>query len=568
MRWVVRLDSKLRVAVLALALMFPVAQHATAQQSSVSFGPVESFTGGGSLEVKLTIDPNITSGARLTLTDIFGDLNAAAETVKISADGVDIGSFGGFGGEDCTARPDQTIDIAQATLAPLIKDGSLTLSFTASAAVDACSPSQPNLRISGTLSTGAAPEAEAGSAVATNRNFMRRRADSIVSVGPDLSQIHARLSASSDDASSPTAQVSNAGLTGLALNNRSNRLGDGIAGLRQASSPADHVNAALNHARKLQAFNLLGGESDGVGRYSFFTSLSQVQRATLAQRADKLGAAVSALGVEQPGNASKFAATQLPFDVWVQGEFLHFRDDIGGGDSKGHTGLVFVGADFVLTSSVIAGALVQFDFAEDKSSVLGTRASGNGWMAGPYLSARIARDVFLDLRASWGRSDNESNPGGATTDNFDTRRRLLSASLTGNWHAGATRLTPSLSLKHFRETQESYVDGSGVFVPAQTITLGRLAFGAELGHTFHGPNKVVIEPHVSVQGIWDFEADETVTVAGLVVNAQQMRGKIGGGVRVTAPSGVSLRTSAAYDGLGDKDFDAYQGKVFVIVPFN
>ena len=39
--------------------------------------------------------------------------------------------------------------------------------------------------------------------------------------------------------------------------------------------------------------------------------------------------------------------------------------------------------------------------------MLASNVDGNGWMIGPYLSARIHDNIYLDLRAAWGRSSND-----------------------------------------------------------------------------------------------------------------------------------------------------------------
>ena len=70
-------------------------------------------------------------------------------------------------------------------------------------------------------------------------------------------------------------------------------------------------------------------------------------------------------------------------------------------------------------SNMIVGALVQFDWAKDDSGVLASKVDGNGWMIGPYLSARIHENIYLDLRAAWGRSSNDSTLG------YDDRRASI-----------------------------------------------------------------------------------------------------------------------------------------------
>src|SRR5262249_28676740 len=74
-----------------------------------------------------------------------------------------------------------------------------------------------------------------------------------------------------------------------------------------------------------------------------------------------------------------------------------FNDDAGNLDAKG-VGLLFVGSDYRITPDMIVGALVQFDWAEDETGPLASKVEGRGWMAGPYISARIHENIYFDLR--------------------------------------------------------------------------------------------------------------------------------------------------------------------------
>jgi len=91
-----------------------------------------------------------------------------------------------------------------------------------------------------------------------------------------------------------------------------------------------------------------------------------------------------------------------------------------------------------LTENVTIGVLAQFDWAKDDRGALLSEASGNGRMIGPYLSARIHDNIYLDLRAAWGRSDNDISAAGAS-GSFDTARWLVKGTLAGNWVYGRTR---------------------------------------------------------------------------------------------------------------------------------
>ena len=74
-------------------------------------------------------------------------------------------------------------------------------------------------------------------------------------------------------------------------------------------------------------------------------------------------------------------------------------------------GLLFVGTDYRITPDLIVGGLVQWDRSKDSFDALSTTVSGNGWMLGPYVSARVHEHIYLDLRAAWGSSWNDLNVG-------------------------------------------------------------------------------------------------------------------------------------------------------------
>jgi len=185
-------------------------------------------------------------------------------------------------------------------------------------------------------------------------------------------------------------------------------------------------------------YNLAMSEADG--KASFSTSLSQMASAmagvdqTKEQQAMGLGSA--ALN-ERPGTAPYSGV-----DIWTEAHFTAFEDDIGNGNADGDFDILYVGADIPLTTNLLVGILGQFDWAKEHTKLDGSSAEGNGWMVGPYLSARIDEHLFFDWRAAWGQSDNKVNPIGTYTDHFDTDRWLTTARLTGNWTSGNLAADP------------------------------------------------------------------------------------------------------------------------------
>ena len=311
-------------------------------------------------------------------------------------------------------------------------------------------------------------------------------------------------------------------------------------------------------------FNLAMSEADG--KASFSTSLSQMASAMAGadqakeQQAMSLGSA--ALN-ERPGPAPYSGV-----DIWTEAHFTAFEDDIGNGNADGDFDILYVGADIPLTTNLLVGILGQFDWAKEHTKLDGSSAEGNGWMVGPYLSARIDEHLFFDWRAAWGQSDNSVSPIGTYTDSFDTDRWLTTARLTGNWTSGNWRLTPSAAFKYAEEEQGAYTDANGIRITGQTASLGRIEFGPEFGYRWMLADGTLVEPQLALYGVWNFENGGSLLVGDTLVTPDDFTGRLEGGVLVQLPKGMSFRGAAAYDGVGSDDYEAVTGKVWINLPLN
>lgn len=305
----------------------------------------------------------------------------------------------------------------------------------------------------------------------------------------------------------------------------------------------------------------------GNGRFSFATSLSQARAHAAASRAHKLAEGTkSGLGLS---TQRPVAVAPSSFDFWVEGHFQRWSDDVANADRSGNFGILYVGADYLVQPWLLVGALAQFDTMMDNSDKTSAKVSGKGWMVGPYVGVKLSENVLFDARAAWGQSDNTVNPFGYYSNKFETERWLAKASLTGNWHHGRWRFTPSVGVIYVAEEQQAYVDSLGVSISSQTSKIGRLTFGPEFGYKFRHDDGTTIEPHVSIKGMWDF--DKTAyksAVQGLLVSDDDFRVKIEGGLLFKAPNGLAFRATVSHDGLGTADFSAWGGQLWLNMPFN
>lgn len=311
--------------------------------------------------------------------------------------------------------------------------------------------------------------------------------------------------------------------------------------------------------------NLMAAGNASNNRVAFSTSLSQIAAARRKANARKADEPAAAMGLGTQSLKDEALVAPPGVDVWVEGHYKHFDTQAG---TSGHLGVLFVGTDYLLTPAILVGALVQFDWTEAESNQLTIRADGRGWMAGPYTTIRLSPNLFFDARAAWGQSDNSVSPFLTYSDDFDTDRWMARGSLTGNWHAGNWRITPSVSVAYFNEDAESYVDSNGVLIRSQSVSIGRLTFGPEIGYRLTTSDGTVIEPHISFEGLWDFDRENNFAIGGLSLTTDAFRGKIEGGVLIRSAGGYSMRGIASYDGIGADDFDAYGGEVWFNVPLN
>ncbi|MCC2110703.1 MAG: autotransporter outer membrane beta-barrel domain-containing protein [Hyphomicrobiales bacterium] len=296
------------------------------------------------------------------------------------------------------------------------------------------------------------------------------------------------------------------------------------------------------------AFSFSGTQTQAVSQFSFATSLSQ-----LARSFENTDGKTIADGI----------------DVWIEAHYSQYADNIGATNIDGRFGVVFFGADYLLTDAILIGGLVQVDWLTEKGRrTSATRGEGTGVMAGPYVSIRLDQDVYFDARFAWGVSGNSVSPVGIYTDSFSTQRWLASAKLTGNWSSGNFRVTPSVGLIFAEERQESYVDALGLTVAAQTAALGRLVFGPEFAYRHTMPNGLVIEPHMSIMGLWDFNKPGAETAGGFVTAGSDFRATVEAGVIVHSTSGLNVRAVGTYDGIGAAGYESYGGKLWINLPLD
>lgn len=299
---------------------------------------------------------------------------------------------------------------------------------------------------------------------------------------------------------------------------------------------------------------------------AFSTSLRQIFNAGEASKAERRADLGQMMSLGQQSLLASNAGVATGFDLWLEGRWARVKSDTATSD----IGIAYLGADYRFSTSLLMGMMLQLDWSDEQDKTQITATEGNGWMAGPYIAARIRRNLLFDARAAWGQSDNKVNPLGLYTDSFDTDRWLARGRLTGDFNHGNWRFSPHVGVIYFEEDQKSYTDSLGIFIPGQTVSLGRVTFGPSISRSSTREDGSAVNARIGIKGIWDFDEAPIVDVStGLATGStDELRGRLEGSVSLQMRNGWELSGEGFYDGIGTDDLDAWGGGIKLRMPLN
>ncbi len=248
------------------------------------------------------------------------------------------------------------------------------------------------------------------------------------------------------------------------------------------------------------------------------------------------------------------------FDLWAEGSYGEFDTDIG----DGQFGIVHVGADYLITPDLLVGLNTQFDCVKLDSDHHNSQIEGQGFLAGTYLTARIAGDFYIDAHAGWGLSENDIEPFGTYEDSFDTERWLASVALIGSFQTGPLTVQPEARLSWFKEESDDYTDSLGVDIPSVSVETGTLSFGPTISGQFELNDQSIIKPFLSTKGIWTFELERDFqSDSELAEEGVRARVEFGFDISPAVANSFGFSLSGYLDGLGDNDNKIWGGKARV-----
>jgi outer membrane autotransporter protein len=296
----------------------------------------------------------------------------------------------------------------------------------------------------------------------------------------------------------------------------------------------------------------------GSGNYNISGSLSQAKAAIVRHPLSLDGS-----------NEGTVEINNSRFDVWFEASYNRFKGSQG---SNGHFGIGYLGADYLYSKDLLVGFLVQFDDIEDRSITLNKTVSGTGWMAGPYVTARLAPNLYFDGRFAIGRSNNFlnldlNNTTGLASGNFDTSRWLIDASLVGDVNLGKWQMQPNFSVSYMEESQKAFVDSLNVSQPGQTVSQGQVRLGPNFSTRIENDNGTVFEPSFTFDGIFSFGNRDGTLATSVTDETDGLRGRVEAGVTITSKKNVRVELGLNYDGIGKSDYESYGARLKFSMPF-
>jgi uncharacterized repeat protein (TIGR01451 family) len=318
-----------------------------------------------------------------------------------------------------------------------------------------------------------------------------------------------------------------------------------LARLNQIYGASRSVSFAQGDLKSLLPFTL---KTAGLreGNVSFSTSLSQAREALARQDLSLDGSAT------RTGKVGNDRA-----DFWVEFQHKKYSDADG---IEGKFTIGYAGVDYLMNPNVLIGGLFQYDETSENSDILSTSVSGRGWMAGPYITARLSPTLFFDGRIAYGESKNTVTTGLIGPVDFSTNRFLVDASLIGDFKAKNWRIQPNASLAYMQEIWS--IDPS-TGAKGETVSQGEFKFGPQFSTSIANDNGVIFSPKFGFDGVYTFGQDASTATA---TSVKGWRARANAGFGLLFPSGASVDLNATYDGIGEDDFEAYGAQISLSIP--
>ena len=235
-------------------------------------------------------------------------------------------------------------------------------------------------------------------------------------------------------------------------------------------------------------------------------------------------------------------------DRWFESTVGGYKRRGAHSEADGKFAILQGGMDRLLNSNLLVGIELQYDRVTRKHEDATVHASGDGWMLGPYITARMADNLYFDAGLSAGTASNRIRvPAQGSADWFPSWRLGVHGTLSGDYEVGRFTVRPSASLLWFEETAKAWTDSNGFRIPEVRTRRGDLETGLRVEHN---PADTRSSQYVEIEGVFALAGSE-----GPETEAQN-RLRLQAGATIAAPFGGILDAGLSFDGLVSDDWQA------------
>jgi len=230
--------------------------------------------------------------------------------------------------------------------------------------------------------------------------------------------------------------------------------------------------------------------------------------------------------------------------LWLEGTLGRYGS---GDEATGRFAIVHGGLDRLVNRDLLVGIGVQYDHItrEGKQENEAADITGDGWMVGPYMTARLSEKLYFDGSISAGKASNRITLPGQGTDKYASSRLGAYGTLFGDYDRGNINIRPSGSLVYFEETAPSWHDNNGIRIPEFRTRQVDMEAGLRITQTMADG---VSSRYIEVEGVFALSDTE---------EDKHKRLRAGAGATVRIPFGGILDAGVTFDGLGDDDWQSY-----------
>lgn len=249
--------------------------------------------------------------------------------------------------------------------------------------------------------------------------------------------------------------------------------------------------------------------------------------------------------------------------LWAEGSYTDISDDAS---NDQWFGVLHAGADALVADGVLLGVSVQFDRLSSTDSASGDDFDGSGWMIGPYVTAQLAPNLYLDGRLAFGTLETDvDRAGGAGTDTYDSDRTLAELILIGDRQYGAYTIEPRAELAWYRETSDPYTSVTLGSIGETEVELGQAVLGGRVirAGSFAGGQ---LTPYVDLSTAYTYYDTGSATVGSFGDAFEGWSGSVGLGVAFNGRGGSEWTVDATFTGAGD-GASATGLRAGVVIPF-